>query len=228
MSARERVTSARWARPAADERTPGAEPFAPDPGDEHAALGPSARKQGLAVRAFFALSLGSELREQAAQVARELAARPAGDGVRWVAPDSYHLTLRFLGNVAASAVAPLAGRAQAALAGCVPFALTLGAPRAFPSPKRPRVIALAAEPAAALAELAARLEKAVVELGLAPETRAFQAHLTLGRVRARRIPALGVSAPAGAEQVRALVLFRSDPGRDGALYSPLATLPLGA
>lgn len=228
MSARERVTAARWSREPSDDFAASAAALEAEASGERSPLGPSARKRGLAVRAFFALALGDGLRAAAAQIARDLAARPGGDGVRWVAPASYHLTLRFLGNVATADVAPLAERAQAALAGCAPFTLTLGAPIAFPTPRRPRVIALAAEPAPALARLAACLDAAAVACGLAPEARAFRAHLTLGRVRARRIPPLDVPAPGGAERVDELVLFRSDLGREGALYSPLATLPLGA
>ncbi|HEU4430648.1 MAG TPA: RNA 2',3'-cyclic phosphodiesterase [Myxococcota bacterium] len=180
------------------------------------------------MRAFFAVALEGELRESAAVCARALAARPGGDGVRWLAPASYHLTLRFLGNVAASEIAPLAEHAQDALAGCAPFALALGAAVAFPTSRRPKVIALAAEPKEALAELAARLEKVVVESGLAPEERAFRAHLTIGRVRARRFPVLEAPPLAATQTVRKVVLFRSDLSSAGAQYSPLATLSLGA
>jgi 2'-5' RNA ligase len=147
--------------------------------------------------------------------------------VRWLAPASYHLTLRFLGNVAQDEVGALAERAQRALAGSEPFAMTLGAPLAFPAPRRPKVIALAAEPEGALAGVAARLEQCAVEGGLAPEPRPFHAHLTLGRVRARRFPDLSACAPAGTQLVRDVVLFRSDLGSEGARYSPLATLALG-
>jgi 2'-5' RNA ligase len=196
-------------------------------GAEREALGPSARRQGLAVRAFFAIALAPELRERAAACARELADRPGGDGVRWLAPASYHLTLRFLGNVAEPEIGALAARAQRALAGSEPFAMTLGTPLAFPTPRRPKVIALVAQPEDALAGLAARLEQCAVEAGLAPEARPFHAHLTLGRVRARRWPEVSACAPAGAQLVRDVVLFRSDLARDGAHYSPLATLALG-
>jgi RNA 2',3'-cyclic 3'-phosphodiesterase len=196
--------------------------------DEREVLGPSARKHGVAVRAFFAIALAGELRERAAELARELAARPGGDGVHWIAPENLHITLRFLGNVAATQLAPLAEHAQDSLASCAPFALTLGAPLAFPSPRKTKVIVLEAEPEATIAELAARLEKIAVEHGSAPEERIFRAHLTLGRVRARRMPALAAPALAGSLLVREVVLFRSDLARDGAHYSPLATLALGA
>jgi 2'-5' RNA ligase len=196
--------------------------------DARESLGPSARKHGLAVRAFFAIALGEELREGAAACARELALRPGGDGVRWVAPASYHLTLRFLGNVATSEIGVLAERAQHALAGSAPFALSLGAPLAFPTPRRPKVIALEAQPEDALAGLAARLEEAVSACGIAADGKTFRAHLTIGRVRARRFPALATAAPAAVQLVRDVVLFRSDLGHDGAHYSPLAMLALGA
>jgi RNA 2',3'-cyclic 3'-phosphodiesterase len=200
----------------------------PSGSDEREPLGPSARKHGLAVRAFFAIALSEQLRESAAACARELALRPGGDGVRWVAPASYHLTLRFLGNVAASEIEALAERAQDALAGSAPFALSLGAPLAFPTPRRPRVIALGALPEDALAGLATRLERAASECGIASDEKTFRAHLTLGRVRARRFPALAAAAPAAVQLVQQVVLFRSDLGHDGARYSPLATLALGA
>jgi 2'-5' RNA ligase len=180
------------------------------------------------VRAFFAVALDGALRESAAVCARELASRPGGDGVRWIAPASYHITLRFLGNVPATAIAALVERAREALAGCAPFSLTLGPPLAFPTPRRPRVIALVAQPEDVIAGLAVRLEKAANESGLAPEERAFRAHLTLGRVRARRFPAVAAPAPAGTQQVGEVVLFRSDLGREGARYAPLATLALDA
>jgi 2'-5' RNA ligase len=209
-----RRSATRWSESAEDaEREP---------------LSPSARKQGLAVRAFFAISLEGELRERSSALARELAARPGGDGVRWIAPESLHLTLRFLGNVATAELAQLVERAQDAVARCAPFALTLGAPLAFPSPRRAKVVALSAQPESALEELAAQLERAAVAQGLAPEARGFRAHLTLGRVRAQRLPALDAAAPEAAQDVRELVLFRSDLARDGAHYTPLATLALGA
>jgi 2'-5' RNA ligase len=200
----------------------------PDDADRADLLGPSARKQGLAVRAFFAVALKDALRAEVARLACELAARPDGDGVRWVAAESYHLTLRFLGNVAASEVSALAARAQDSLAGSSAFALRLGAPIALPTARRPRVIALAAQPEDALSDLAARLERAAVAHGVAPEPRPFRAHLTIGRVRAHRIPALAAAAPTAAQPVSEVVLFRSDLGPDGSRYSALATLPLGA
>lgn len=193
------------------------------------ALTPSARRLGTAVRAFFAWEPPEVAKLALAALARELRARPDGDAVRWVRPEGYHVTLRFLGNVATADVPALARAVEAALAGVVRFPVALGATRAFPSARQPRVVVIELEPEADLAALAARVEAGVVAAGLPAEKRRFRAHLTLGRVRGRRVPALDAPLPAAsALDVHEVVLFRSDLGRDGSRYTPLAQLPLPA
>jgi 2'-5' RNA ligase len=163
--------------------------------------------------------------------------------VRWVRPEGYHLTLRFLGNVESEAIPELAKRAADEVAGVAPFDARLGAVEIFPSPHRPRVVAAAVEPEEPLAALAGGLERAAVAAGLAAERRRFRAHLTLGRVRSRRFPSLDgatlaldgtTSASGGLTShgvplpVQEIVLYRSDLQREGAVYSVLERIPLAA
>jgi len=187
-----------------------------------------ARKQGTALRAFLALALPEAVQAACADLVRELRARPFGDAVRWGRPEGYHLTLRFLGNVALPRLPELAKRVGEAVAGWEAFEATLGEPQAFPDRRRPRVVVLAARPVAVLSELADRVEGAVVAAGLPAEKRRFRAHLTLGRVRNRRLPSFeGVRAPEpGCFPVGEVVLFRSDLERDGARYTALERLSL--
>jgi 2'-5' RNA ligase len=191
------------------------------------ALSPSARRLGAAVRAFFAWEPPETAKDALGALARELRARPDGDAVRWVRPEGYHVTLRFLGNVPVTELPTLAKSVEGALAGAAPFPVTFGAAHAFPSVRQPRVVVIELAPEALLAALAERVEAGVVAAGLPAERRRFRAHLTLGRVRGRRVPALDAPAPAaGALEVRDVVLFRSDLGEGGSRYSPLAQLPL--
>jgi 2'-5' RNA ligase len=193
------------------------------------ALGPSARRLGTAVRAFFAWEPPEAAKQALAALVRELRGRPDGDAVRWVQPEGYHVTLRFLGNVPTAEVPALAKSVEGALAGSLRFSVTLGAPHAFPSALQPRVVVIPLEPAAPLAVLAERVEAGVVAAGLPAEKRRFRAHLTLGRVRGRRLPALAGPVPdAGALEVGEVVLFKSDLGAGGSRYTPLAQLPLPA
>lgn len=196
----------------------------------------SARREGRAVRAFFAWALPEAARAAIAAQVRALGTAPNGDAVRWVRSEGYHVTLRFLGNVALPLVPELVEGARQALLDAKPFAVRLGPPRAFPSARRPRVIVLALEPEAELAALAERIEAAVVRCGLRPEKRRFQAHLTLGRVRNQKLPELAPPAAQRSKRstgsdplaVHEVVLFQSDLGRDGSRYTPLAHLPLAA
>jgi 2'-5' RNA ligase len=182
-----------------------------------------------AIRAFFAVELDDDARRVAAGVASRLREDPGGDGVRWVRPEALHVTLRFLGEIEAAAAAPLARRAAQELATLRPFALHFGPAELFPSPRRPRVVALGLEPAAALVELAAALERAVVAGGFPAEDRPFRAHLTLGRVKGRSFPSVAALAPPAAEfAVEQAVLFRSELSSAGSRYQPLERVPLGA
>jgi 2'-5' RNA ligase len=189
----------------------------------------SARREGRAVRAFFAWELPEGAKAALGALARELHARPNGDAVRWVRSESYHVTLRFLGNVETALLPELVAAVQKQLEGAQAFEVALGAPHAFPSARQPRVVVVAIEPEAPLAALAGRIEAGVVAAGLPAEKRGFRAHLTLGRVRSRRLPPLEAEPPApgpDALAVAEVVLFQSDLGEGGSRYTPLARLPL--
>jgi 2'-5' RNA ligase len=148
--------------------------------------------------------------------------------VRWVRPETFHVTLRFLGDVEVSRIAALARQVVERTAEIRPFALRLGGARAFPSPRRPRVVVLDLAPAAPLEALAAAVEGGVVAAGFEPESRPFRPHLTLGRVRGagERLPR-ELPSPDGAEfDVTEAVLFRSELRPGGALHTPLERFSL--
>jgi len=183
------------------------------------------------LRAFFALEPDPASRRAAGVVRDALASRPHGDGVKWVRDDEFHVTVRFLGQVAAATVAPLVERVGAQLRDVPGFDLALDGLHAFPTPRRPRVIVLDLEPAAPAERLAAAVERGVLEAGFAPEDRPFHGHLTLGRVRrGRRAPPLDDVSPVGAPPfpVREVVLFQSHLDRNGSRYTPLERLSLAA
>jgi 2'-5' RNA ligase len=68
----------------------------------------------------------------------------------------------------------------------------------------------------------------VVGAGFPPETRPFRSHLTLGRWRERAPTPDLPAADLGPLSLETLVLYRSELRREGALYTPLASFPLGA
>lgn len=189
----------------------------------------SGRKAGFEARVFLALAPPESVREACAQLVSQLRERPDGEAVRWVRPEGYHVTLRFLGNVVVEHLPEIAKRVGDAVADSVPFEATLTAARCFPKGRKPRVVVLDVSPEAELQALAARVEAGCTAAGLAPEKRAFQPHLTLGRLRARRAPALDAAQLPGpcSFPAREVVLFRSELSPSGAIYTPIESMPLG-
>ena len=166
------------------------------------------------MRLFVALCLHADLHAVLGQVIEDLRLLDRRDQVRWVDPVGIHLTLKFLGEAGDERVPDLEAGLGAAVRGRQAPRLALGLLGAFPDLRRPRVlwIGLAEEEwspgsGGCLAPLQEAVEAATEALGWEREKRAFQPHLTLGRVREARgggdlslppalLAALGRSAPA--------------------------------
>ena len=102
-------------------------------------------------------------------------------GARWIDPENYHITLRFIGDVdgqTANEVIDSLERLSHSLA--FPVRLThLGS---FGGDK-PRALYAAVEPTEPLSRLQAAQERMLQKAGLAPEGRKFVPHVTLARLR---------------------------------------------
>ncbi len=141
---------------------------------------PTAHDQLL--RAFIAVEISDEAR--AALAAEQARLKKLGARVAWVAPESIHLTLLFLGDIFAAQVATLAAGLDAVAAPHAPFAVEVTGLGWFGPPQSPRVIwAGVTDPGGRLAALQKQVEEEARLLGLRTEARAFHPHLTLGRAR---------------------------------------------
>lgn len=99
---------------------------------------------------------------------------------RWIDPDNYHITLRFIGDIDdrdADEVADALGRIHR-----TPVEIRLGGLSVFGS-KKPHSVFAAVEPSPQLAELQAEQERIIQRLGLPPERRKFTPHVTICRLR---------------------------------------------
>lgn len=185
------------------------------------------------MRLFIAANLPADEKERLWAALAPLRARDLG--VRWVARDAIHLTLKFLGEVPEARVERVATRLAGVTARHAPFELRLAGIGGFPSLDRAKVWWLGIQPDVRLLNLQAEVEEALVAEGFAREDRPFTAHVTIGRA-ARRGQAADAqtarSAAAGIEYeanwaVVAADLMRSHLGRDGARYEVLFHSPLG-
>src|ERR1700709_1578868 len=101
-------------------------------------------------------------------------------GARWIDPENYHVTLRFIGDidgVAANEIAQTLERINRR-----PFEVSLQGLSSFGG-KKPRAVVASVVPSRPLMELQAELERLVQRFGLAPEGRKFIPHVTLARLR---------------------------------------------
>ena len=181
------------------------------------------------MRLFLALELPESLRRAVAAVQEEL--RVACPGWRWVRPEGLHLTLRFLGEVAEARLPELEERWRRAAAAASPAEIEVGGLGTFPPGGRLRVlwIGLSERTGGHLAALAASLEAEARAAGFEPEPRPFAPHLTLARAAGEGRPATsGAEVGAlGRFHGREVTLFRSVPGRGGAVYTALGRYPVG-
>ncbi|GGD96193.1 RNA 2',3'-cyclic phosphodiesterase [Aureimonas endophytica] len=129
-------------------------------------------------RLFVALEIS---RDAAMRLALLRGGLPAA---RWIDPENYHLTLRFIGDVEArfadEAVAAL-DRIEAA-----PFDLQLLGLDAFGS-KKPHSIYAGVAPSPALEALQGDVDRALRRIGLAPDAKKFTPHVTLARLRQPKV-----------------------------------------
>ena len=104
--------------------------------------------------------------------------------MRWARPEGVHLTLKFLGDIEASAVDAISRAMARAAQGVAPLELALAGTGAFPTARDPRVLWVGLKgDVESLARLQGRLDAELAPLGFPKEARAFSPHLTLGRVR---------------------------------------------
>jgi 2'-5' RNA ligase len=187
------------------------------------------------MRAFIALNLPPEGKAGVARFQGGLKGSWRSDWVRWTPPEQIHLTLRFLGNVAADSVPDLEAALRRACASVRAFELAAEGFGCFPNDSHPRILWIGVS-----GEL--DLLKGLVErvwVGTEPwgecEEKAFHPHLTIGRVKTNHLRELRklseeisrMTPPCfGKWPVTQVDLMKSELSPQGARHACIATVPL--
>jgi RNA 2',3'-cyclic 3'-phosphodiesterase len=188
------------------------------------------------IRSFIAIELPEDLKSALTRLQEQLKSG-ANAPVKWVNPNSIHLTLQFLGNIATEKVRPITGAMKEAARGIPPFRLEVKGLGVFPNLRSVRVIWVGVGGEVdKLLLLQKNIETGLVPLGFIPEKRPFSPHLTLARVNEYASPkdreSLGkLIADTSFEQgyaieVDSVQLMRSQLSRAGAIYSRLGSVIL--
>jgi RNA 2',3'-cyclic 3'-phosphodiesterase len=181
------------------------------------------------MRLFVALDLPGEVCDALERAVAEL--KIHAPEARWSNRESFHLTLKFLGN-ADDTLLPQITAALAQIHSAQAVSLALRGVGFFPDEKQPRVMFCGVEASPNLPELAATIESHLEPLGFAREARNYVPHITLARLGSTRgISKLVAAAEPlksyhfGAASLREFHLYQSVLQPQGSVYKKLATFP---
>ena len=185
------------------------------------------------IRTFIAiplpLAVTAELKKLLVQM------RPLSKGIKWVNPESIHLTLKFLGNLSIAELSKvLVGMKNIFQDPASTFELTAAELGAFPSLKKPRVlwVGVSGSGMEVLIQLQKIIEEEMSRQGFPKEERKFSPHLTLARIKfADRLTELtqafsSYNFPAVKFMVSEILVMRSELRPGGAVYSIQQKYPL--
>lgn len=130
------------------------------------------------MRLFVGIPLAPEIQEELSRLVARL--RSKEDGLRWTAPDSWHITLQFLGNADQTQFECLTARLSEIRS--EPISLRLEKPGFF---EQAGVFFAGVAESDELAALAKQVNRATARCGFAAEPRPFHPHITLARAKGR-------------------------------------------
>jgi len=183
------------------------------------------------LRAFIAIELPPSLQTAIEKQTTHLRQSLGDELVRWVPTQNMHLTLKFIGNVAANHLDFLKQLLSQTADQHAAFDLQIAGLGSFPNPKRPRILWVGLHAPAELPALQRNLEAGASRLGYEKEERPFSPHLTIGRVRQNIDPASlqkirsrldGIQIGSiGAARIESIHLYRSKTHSSGSIYTKL-------
>lgn len=131
------------------------------------------------MRIFVALDIPEAIRNSITRFSERL--QGFALDARWVGPEAFHITLKFIGEQSAQDVERL--KHVLASVKTEPFDVTFRGYGVFPNPKAARVFWVGIHADERLGQLASTVDAATSQFGIPREQNAFRPHLTLARAR---------------------------------------------
>ena len=189
----------------------------------------------MAIRTFLAFELNTAIQESLSRFQKQC--QSFLPPINWVKPQSIHLTVKFLGDVNHDQLEPLRRAVESVAQRSLPFGLQVKGIGGFPHLRMPRVLwAGISGQVEQLQNVVSLVEDVLVPIGFQPESKPFQPHLTLARIK-QHSREVGVALAKseifeeppffGDLPVDRLCLFKSELKPTGAVYQRLWEVPLG-
>ena len=180
------------------------------------------------IRIFVAVCLDEELRRGISAIQERV--KKLAPNVKWVAPDNFHVTLKFLGDVRQDRLSIVQAAIDEVAGSLAAFDLTISGTGVFPTPRRPRVIWVGVEEGREqLIALAKAVEDRLVRAGFEKDDKPFRSHITIGRVKESK-PVEGLvegldeidTSDLGVQRVGCVTVMESVLRPGGPEYTPLS------
>ena len=132
-------------------------------------------------RTFIAVKIvpGEKMKEIFNQFRKEL----SRERIKWVDPDSMHITLCFLGDTSEDKIRYLKDEIEKTVSFSPPLKLDFQGCGVFKNIRDPRVIWIGIEKNELLKDLKRSLDTTLEPFGFVPEKREFRPHLTMARIK---------------------------------------------
>jgi 2'-5' RNA ligase len=194
------------------------------------------------MRIFIGIDMDQNIRDGIARYVEGV--RGFAPDARWVKPETFHVTLKFIGETSPETVEQM--KAALTTPKVAPFPISFRGSGFFPNPRSARVFWIGVHADERLPELARQVDEATATLGFQREEQGFRPHLTLARAGARSSGNPHQKAHGAAPQLRRLqeklaaraepdfgtmtardfFLYESKLLRGGAQYTKIARFPL--
>ncbi|MBN4078396.1 RNA 2',3'-cyclic phosphodiesterase [Gammaproteobacteria bacterium AH-315-C21] len=178
-------------------------------------------------RSFIALELTEASRNQLAELVDTHQAQDKHSEISWPDIENYHVTLAFLGDQLSSDLDRLAEELSFTTRLNADLQLSANELSYFPYHSRPKSLAIMLELDAALKQIKNYTDQTLRNSGINYDKRKFIPHITLGRIRGRKLPNL-IIPPRYIDitlSCASFTLFRSERHSDGAIYTPIFRIP---
>ncbi|MCF8370562.1 MAG: RNA 2',3'-cyclic phosphodiesterase [Bacteroidales bacterium] len=152
-----------------------------------------------------------------------------GEGINWVKPDNFHLTLKFLGKTSEAQILQVIESLREVTARLFSFSFQLKGIGYFGRKKEPRVLWIGVEEGGNLKYLQKLIDQSMVDFGFEAEKMDYKPHLTLARIKKLSdcnkfhrtiLPFQNIHFQE--ELVQGITFFESRLTQEGAIYLPIA------
>lgn len=186
------------------------------------------------MRVFIAVELPQKLKEKVAKIQDKIKESDKVNRIKWVSPDSLHITLKFLGEIEKQRLKDVFEVVEKTSSNFCCFSVNIQGMGIFPESGTPRVLWVGIEEGACeLFQIVQKLEKDLFERGFAREKKEWKPHITIGRVKQiinkqliKNLVGREKNTEGAKVKVEKISVMQSRLTPQGAIYTPLKRFSL--